>query len=128
MKANFETNLEKILINAEQLSKLQDLDIEEVYSECLKSTQKCIELSNEYNKIIEELTDIESLKFQLGGLGVFAYGLYVCTGYKWNLGRKYKKVNSELEKAQEIDAVNWDIYSQMKSQERCDKEIEMVKE
>ena len=114
---------------SQQIEKLEDLTIEELYDECKNSTQTCLTLKKQNDDLIKELDDIEYLKVQAGGLGVFAYSAFVLTGYKWKLSRKYKKVSEKLETAKEIDAINWAIYSQKKKEAELDgKELELVKE
>ena len=39
-----------VLLNIQQREKLEDLSLEEVYQECIDSTQDCIKLQDKYGK------------------------------------------------------------------------------
>ena len=111
----------------DQLERLENLSVDQVFEECKISTQTCLKLKERYEELCQELNDIEDLRFQSGGLGAFAYSVYILLGFRWNLIRKQQKTSTKLETAKQIDTLNWSVYSQKKKDAES-KEIELGKE
>lgn len=106
-----------VLLNIYQREKLEDLSFEEVYQECIDSTQDCIKLQDKYDDIAKNLTDIYDLRLQPLGLGALVYCAYTFMGYKWYLGKKLSITQEKLEQAKLVDEINWETYSQRAKKE-----------
>ena len=106
-----------VLLNIYQREKLEDLSFEEVYQECIDSTQDCIKLQDKYDDIAKNLTDICDLRLQPLGLGALVYCAYTFMGYKWYLGKKLTQTGVKLEQAKYRDESNWQVYAQRLKEE-----------